>query len=209
MLSRDSEDEMWSGFVFELVIRPHKVTLARWIQPSGSLCPWQCFRFINILAIHWHVTFESQCLAKISYSGRRSDDCHFAILDQDFSWSRFKDFLFCGYFWNFLWRLLRNVLTRVSERLGSLLLFLFIHSATQLLMKGMVMMMTMIMFCKWKWWFCWFCFSITLQQLIVNWQFRCHQLLQQWHSLRCTVLVIDTRLCQRIISASNVVVLQL
>ena len=197
MLGRDSADEIWSRFVFELVI---------WTQHSGPLCLWQCFRFINILAIHWHVTFESQCLAKISYSGRRSDDCHFAILDQDFSWSWFKDFLFCGYFWNFLWRLLRNVLTRVSERLGSLLLFLFIHSATQLLMKGMVMMMTMIMFCKWKWWFC---FSITLQQLIVNWQFRCHQLHQQWHSLRCTVLVIGIRLCQRIISASNVVVLQL
>ena len=41
MLSWDSEDEMWSRFVFELVIWPQEVTLARW--PSGPLCLWQCF----------------------------------------------------------------------------------------------------------------------------------------------------------------------
>ena len=34
MLGRDSEDEIWSRFVFELVI---------WTQPSGPLCLWQCF----------------------------------------------------------------------------------------------------------------------------------------------------------------------
>ena len=34
MLGRDSEDEIWSRFVFELVIRT---------QPSGPLCLWQCF----------------------------------------------------------------------------------------------------------------------------------------------------------------------
>ena len=43
MLSRDSEDEMWSRFVFELAIWPQEVTLARWTQPSGPLCLWQCF----------------------------------------------------------------------------------------------------------------------------------------------------------------------
>ena len=43
MLSRDSEDEMWSRFVFELVIWLQEVTLARWTQPSGPLCLWQCF----------------------------------------------------------------------------------------------------------------------------------------------------------------------
>ena len=32
---------MW--FVFELVIWPQEVTLARWTQPSGPLCLWQCF----------------------------------------------------------------------------------------------------------------------------------------------------------------------
>ena len=42
MLSRDSEDEMWSRFVFELAIWPQEVTLARWTQPSGPLCLWQC-----------------------------------------------------------------------------------------------------------------------------------------------------------------------
>ena len=44
MLSRDSEDEMWSRFVFELVIWPQGVTLVRWTQPSGPLCLWQCFQ---------------------------------------------------------------------------------------------------------------------------------------------------------------------
>ena len=39
MLSRDSEDKMWSRFV----IWPQEVTLAIWIQPSGPLCLWQCF----------------------------------------------------------------------------------------------------------------------------------------------------------------------
>ena len=34
MLDRDSEDEFWSRFVFELLI---------WTQPSGPLCLWQCF----------------------------------------------------------------------------------------------------------------------------------------------------------------------
>ena len=34
MLGRDSEDENWSRFVFELVI---------WTQPWGPLCLWQCF----------------------------------------------------------------------------------------------------------------------------------------------------------------------
>ena len=42
MLSRDSEDEIWSRFVFELVIWPQEVTLVRWTQPSGPLCLWQC-----------------------------------------------------------------------------------------------------------------------------------------------------------------------
>ena len=34
MFGRDSEDEIWLGFVLELVI---------WTQPSGPLCLWQCF----------------------------------------------------------------------------------------------------------------------------------------------------------------------
>ena len=42
MLSQDSEDEMWSRFMFELLIWLQEVTLARWTQPSGPLCLWQC-----------------------------------------------------------------------------------------------------------------------------------------------------------------------
>ena len=40
MLGRDSEDELWSRFVFELVIRT---------QPSGPLCLWQCFLLTLVL----------------------------------------------------------------------------------------------------------------------------------------------------------------
>ena len=36
MIGRDSEDEIWSRFVFELVIRT---------QPSGPLCLWQCLSY--------------------------------------------------------------------------------------------------------------------------------------------------------------------
>ena len=43
MLSRDSEDEMWPRFVFELVIWLQEITFARWNQSSGPLCLWQCF----------------------------------------------------------------------------------------------------------------------------------------------------------------------
>ena len=42
MLSRYSEDEMWSWFAIELVLWPQEVTFARWTQPSGPLCLWQC-----------------------------------------------------------------------------------------------------------------------------------------------------------------------
>ena len=40
MLGRDSEDEIWSRFVFELVI---------WTQHSGLLCLWQCFSTLQLL----------------------------------------------------------------------------------------------------------------------------------------------------------------
>ena len=42
MLGRDSEDEIWSRFVFEFMIWPQDVTLVRWTQSSGPLCLWQC-----------------------------------------------------------------------------------------------------------------------------------------------------------------------
>ena len=43
MFSRDSEDEMWLRFMFELLIWFQEATLARWTQFSGPLCLWQCF----------------------------------------------------------------------------------------------------------------------------------------------------------------------
>ena len=42
MLSRDSEDKMWSRLMFELLIWLQETTLARWTQSSGPLCLWQC-----------------------------------------------------------------------------------------------------------------------------------------------------------------------
>ena len=45
MLSQDSEDEMWSRFMFELLIWLQEATLARWTQSSGPLCLWQCFKY--------------------------------------------------------------------------------------------------------------------------------------------------------------------
>ena len=44
MLSRDSEDEMWSRFMFELLKWLQNATLARWTQSSGPLCLWQCLQ---------------------------------------------------------------------------------------------------------------------------------------------------------------------
>ena len=41
-LGWDSEDEIWSRFVWEAAIWP-KVTLVSRTQPSGPLCLWQCF----------------------------------------------------------------------------------------------------------------------------------------------------------------------
>ena len=51
MLSRDSEAEMWSRFVFELVIWPQEITFARWTQPSGPLCLWQCFILLLVFPV--------------------------------------------------------------------------------------------------------------------------------------------------------------
>ena len=50
MLGRYSEFEIWSRFVFELVIGPKQVTLVSWSQPSGLLCLWQCFYHLGA----WH-----------------------------------------------------------------------------------------------------------------------------------------------------------
>ena len=43
MFGQDFEDEIWSRFVWELVIWPKEVTLVTRTQPSGPLCLWQCF----------------------------------------------------------------------------------------------------------------------------------------------------------------------
>ena len=61
MLSQDSEDEMWSRFMFEL----QEVTLARWTQPSGPLCLWQCFQ---ILSQNFELCSETNILSQqLSY----------------------------------------------------------------------------------------------------------------------------------------------
>ena len=40
-----SGDEIWSNFVFDLVIWLKSVTLVSRTQPSGPLCLWQCLYF--------------------------------------------------------------------------------------------------------------------------------------------------------------------
>ena len=44
MVGWDFED-VWSRFVFELVIWPKEVSLVSRTQPSGPLCLWQCFLY--------------------------------------------------------------------------------------------------------------------------------------------------------------------
>ena len=48
MQGRDSEN-VWSRFVFELVIWHKEVTLVGRTQPSGPLCLWQCFDFNSLV----------------------------------------------------------------------------------------------------------------------------------------------------------------
>ena len=42
---------MWSRFVVELVTWPQEVALARWTQPSGPLCLWQCYNYWTTLKV--------------------------------------------------------------------------------------------------------------------------------------------------------------
>ena len=48
MLSRDSEDQIWSRVVFELVIW--------WTQPWGPLCLWQCLKLDLSTNSHFFTT---------------------------------------------------------------------------------------------------------------------------------------------------------
>ena len=63
MLNWDSENEIWSRFVQELVI---------WTQLSGPLCLWQCFSFAiesslsptteeGFLSLHWYSNHDMGC----------------------------------------------------------------------------------------------------------------------------------------------------
>ena len=53
MLGRDSEDEIWSRFVFEFVI---------WTQPSGPLCLWHCFSHGALLTSNVNDQCSDWCL---------------------------------------------------------------------------------------------------------------------------------------------------
>jgi len=57
MQGRDSED-VWSRFVFELVIWPKEVTLVSRTQPSGPLCLWQCLILCISIRNNWHYVFD-------------------------------------------------------------------------------------------------------------------------------------------------------
>ena len=62
MQGRDSED-VWSRFVFELVIWPKEVTLVSRTQPSGPLCLWQCLYILHCL----HCLHHLYCLYCLHY----------------------------------------------------------------------------------------------------------------------------------------------
>ena len=85
MLSRDSEDEMWSRFMFELLIWLQEVTLARWTQPSGPLCLWQCL----LLFFTFWITFSLDSLVLICLK----NSCQFNL--SDFS-AMYEGILFSG-----------------------------------------------------------------------------------------------------------------
>ena len=86
MLSRDCEDEMWSKFVFELVTWRQEVTLARWTQPSGPLCLWQC------LTMNWYWKWKRVLLWWILSTGTQLDICIFRDTGHMIKW-KFE----CGY----------------------------------------------------------------------------------------------------------------
>ena len=66
MFSRDSEDEMWSRFMFELLIWLQEATLARWTQFSGPLCLWQCFLYLAF-CVWYLVKIEDECSKQYYY----------------------------------------------------------------------------------------------------------------------------------------------
>ena len=67
MLCQDSEDEMWSRFIFELLIWLQEVTLARWTQPSGPLCIWQCYCIAPMFQIGLVLNCAVFCKPQVIY----------------------------------------------------------------------------------------------------------------------------------------------
>ena len=73
MLGRDSEDEIWSRFVWELGI---------WTQPSGPLCLWQCFSFktVNLKNFRVEIKVTRQVNPKTCFAQIRF---HFQLIYQN------------------------------------------------------------------------------------------------------------------------------
>ena len=93
MLSRDSEDKMWSRFV----IWPQEVTLARWTQPSGPLCLWQCFNYgggfalqASGVALPWGAVFNRLCCS--------ATDDHYGIPHFTCHWNASPVYMFVSSF---------------------------------------------------------------------------------------------------------------
>ena len=71
MLSRDSEDEMWSRFVFELVIWPQEVTLVRWTQPSARVrCAFGNVFFLSLFDFVVLLSLASLFITALALSGQ-------------------------------------------------------------------------------------------------------------------------------------------
>ena len=91
MLSRDSEDEMWSRFVFELVIWPQEVTLVRWTQPSGPLCLWQCFICCLTICLIKLIFFQPWSVETVTRSDNVNDIDNGSEVDLIITNSRFYE----------------------------------------------------------------------------------------------------------------------
>ena len=110
--SRDSEDEMRSRFVFELVIWPQEVTLARWTQPSGPLCLWQCFQLSLLIRSFGSIWRDLEAWDIMIHTQNLSIPANFQNILQTFFWSTTWH---AEHFWNDQPKLLRIVECLYSE----------------------------------------------------------------------------------------------
>ena len=113
MLSQDSEDEIRSRFVFEIVIWPQEVTLARWTQPSGPLCLWQCL----LLRLRYSTSDPQKIFLRHGTLWHSSFGCHKCSNQGNWGYR-----CCCGSRWTHSWLIWKKrILKRRKNQLWSLL----------------------------------------------------------------------------------------